>query len=326
MLHRRLLGACALFAIAAGSPAASLALSVGDVVVAAPNAGLIAVNPRTGSQTLLVAGGPDTGGPTGPLAYPRDVAVDERGVLYATTNHGVVRFDPSDADGPRTIAEMGFPSGIEWDGAGNLLVPSDIGPPTYDWGLFRVGVDGAKRLLSSGQHFNVVENALPAAGGGWWVGDYGEGVLRVDADGAQSQFARVDGLWDLVLDGDRFYASGYEDVYVVDVATGEARVLATEGPLVRPGALALAGDGGLYVSDLAGTRGIVRIELATGAQTLIASGGLLAQGASGMALVTAVPEPLALAQLALGLGAIGWRRRSVRGIDAPGHARRRQRV
>jgi sugar lactone lactonase YvrE len=68
---------------------------------------------------------------------------------------------------------------------------------------------------------------------------------------------------------------GLGDIVEVDPSTGAQTVFATGGYLVRPGALALSATGALLVLDFGATIGdgrLVRIDLASGQQTLLHSG------------------------------------------------------
>ena len=68
---------------------------------------------------------------------------------------------------------------------------------------------------------------------------------------------------------------GADMVIHVDPATGHQHVLSSRGNLQAPVDIAAGADGSVFVVDMVGDK-LIRIDAKTGAQTVLAQGGLLA--------------------------------------------------
>ena len=128
--------------------------------------GIITTVAGNGVQGFSADGGPAT---NAQLAYPHDVAVDTLGNLYIADGFRVRKVSggiistfagsgqPYSGDGgPAINAELGVPSGIAADAAGNLYFADSIND--------RVG------KISNGIISTVAGNGTPGYSGRWWLG------------------------------------------------------------------------------------------------------------------------------------------------------------
>ena len=182
-------------------------------------------------------------------------AVGPDGVIYVADASGVIyRVDPN--TGVRTVlATGGFlvnPTGVALDGAGNLIV-ADAGASSGNG-----GADGAiiKIRLSDGSQTRVSDGSN-ATQGNAFLDLLG---LAVDANGDYlvTDFAAV-------------------AVYRVNHVTGNRTVLSSGDNLSRPTGVAVEADGNIVVADFdaGGSGEIIRLDPVSGAQTVLASGGLI---------------------------------------------------
>ena len=211
---------------------------------------IIRVDPITGRQSLLAGGAP--------LVDPAGLALAANGDLYVAHNYeadgggAVIRIDPA-TGAKQMIAEGGLldlPFGILLDRDGSLVVSNRMLPTRCQPGLagrlVRVRpADGSQQLISEAGRFRYpLGVALDSAGGIVFANECGpDGLLRVVSELIQAPLT----------------SNNESDV------------------LVTPERLALDPAGDFLVSDWSlrdGDGGIVKVDGATGAQTLVREGDL----------------------------------------------------
>jgi hypothetical protein len=225
----------------------------GDILVLDPSVradppggrgGLIRVDPRTGTQTVVSSG--DL------LAWPVGLAVEADGnVVIAdreafgdatTARGGLVRVDRQTGKQSKVSAGglVQSPSRVAVTGAGDLLVVDGAR-------ILRITAAGAQTVVSSG-------NLLVTPQG-----------MVIEGDGRL-----------LVVDGSAFDRTG--GLIRVDPTTGAQTTVTSGGLLRRPVGVALEADGGVLVvdRDAAHTSTVIRVSPDQGAQQGVAVGGVLA--------------------------------------------------
>ena len=221
------------------------------------------------------------GGPASQAEFrdPVGVAVDGNGNVYIADadNHRIRRVDAatgtistiagtgergySGDGGPATEAELGYPSGVTVDGAGNLYIA--------DEGDDRIRkVDAATGTIST------------IAGTGEW-GYSGDGGPAIEAQLSEPHGVAVDAVGNV-------YVTDYWNhrVRKVDAVTGTISTIvgtgewgysgdggpATQAQLRYPSSVAVDGAGNLYIAD-SGNNRIRKVDVATGTISTIAGTG-----------------------------------------------------
>lgn len=173
---------------------------------APPNPGYTGVHARNerlrGLETLALGG----------LHGPEDVALDREGHIYAATHEGViVRLDKEGRDPQRWAKTGGRPLGIDFDGAGNLIVAD-----AYR-GLLSIAPDASVKVLATqaeGIPIRYADDVDVAADGKIYFSD---ASTKFPAAGGGGTLAAS--LLDLMEHG------GHGRLLVYDPATGKASVV-----------------------------------------------------------------------------------------------------
>ena len=332
--------ACALLLAPAAAKAA--VLQSGDILVTRLvevgenrwQGEVVKVDPATGAQTVISSPTPGSGR----LA---DVAVRPDGLVYLVesmpeadsgTDYGAVyRLDP--ATGARTFvfspSTVGFRSpdfytkGV-FDAAGRLVVlaRSDPGNTTGGYGGGLIRYDPATGALSRVDTRGTLRHPYGLAldaGGGLITSNFEDvnvqpnlpnALVRVDpVTGAVQELATRRNSQELIGNGIAVAPDGGillgdgNRIARFDPDTGQVSTVSSDGLLRLVWDVALDGSGGLLVAD--SYNGLLRVDLATGAQVPLA-GNLTA--ATGIAVVS-VPEPSGLTLLGLSGMALCVRRR-----------------
>lgn len=272
-------------------------LNPGDLLIADPNAlggtgGIFRVDPASGAQTTLSAGGS--------FVDPRGITIAPDGTLFVADpnafggNGGIIQVDAT-SGAQTTVASGGFlvdPEGIAVAPDGTLLIadPNAFGG---NGGIIRVDrATGTQTPVSSGGNFVDPQGIAVAADGTLFVADpnaFGGngGIIRVNpVTGVQTPISSGGNFVDptgivleangtiLVVDPNAFGGPG--GVVEVDPVTGAQTPLASGGNFVNPSGIALAANGDILVADpdaFGGNGGIIRVNPVTGIQTGVSSGG-----------------------------------------------------
>ncbi|HYN49578.1 MAG TPA: PKD domain-containing protein [Thermoleophilaceae bacterium] len=230
---------------------------------------IIRVDPITGRQSLLAGGAP--------LVDPAGLAVAPNGAIYVADNYEadnsgrVIRIDP--ASGAQAVIAEGppldLPFGILVDRDGSLVVSNRVLPgscaPALVGNLVRIQPNtGAQELLSSGSLFSYpLGVALDGAGRIVFANECGApGLGRVVTDLIQ-ELLTTNNAADLLVTPERLALDPAGDFLVSDWSLGD-------------------GDGG-----------IVKVDAATGAQSLVRRGELF-NHPLGIAAVVSRPPIAAL--------------------------------
>lgn len=212
-----------------------------------PLAGVFAPNERLAAVEPLAAGG----------RAPEGVAVDAGGNVYTGLDDGrVVRLNAAGGGAPELFAETrGRPLGLQFDGAGNLVVAD------AERGLLLVGRDGASRVLTreaGGRPFGCTNDLDIAADGTIYFTDasdrfplavYREDLVEHRPNGRLLAFEPASGVTRVVLDRLHFangVALGPADAFVVVAETAKYRLWRVwlKGPR--------AGEAEIFVENLPG--------------------------------------------------------------------------
>ncbi len=249
--------------------------------------GVIRVDPVSGTQQLIAAGGAARGA--------RGIAVLRSGLIalavsppFLISPPGVVLVDPSlPFDRNQTVLSSGGlfqdPAGLAVEASGTILV-TDSGR------LIRIDPSlpspNNQTLLASGLPFAVPSNLAVEANGTIVVANplQGGGLIRVDpVTGAQTPVAgtstcpravTVDAGGDLLFTGAPGTVCGGASLY--RLSPGGIRTTVTAGMhLVMPYSVVVGATGTIFVSD--DGSGVMRVDQDTGAQTVISSGGLITE-------------------------------------------------
>jgi len=286
--------------LAAGGPGYAAPLNPGDIVIADSEAvQIIGVNPVDGQQTPIASGGK--------LTTPIGVAVAANGAVYVLDlaccgplggQPGVIGVDPQTggqivvSSGDRLIA----PVGIAITETGQLIVLDDncCSRPAE---VIQVDpVSGGQTVISSGQHLQTPTGIGVATSGDPSVNVVdpgccsGGGVIRVNpVTGTQTVvspdhfFVSPQGIA-IAGNGDQFVVDsgccGGSGVILVNPVSAEQMVVASStspsSPLASPHGIAIETAGYLLVVDskccMNGHGGVIRVSLATGAQTVVSQG------------------------------------------------------
>lgn len=323
--QRELLAAASLLLglLVVPGPARAQGLTPGDIYVADPSAAggrgaVIRVNPLTGQQTLVSAGGLFVDPvaialePSGSLVVVDPNALDGRGA--------VIRVNP--LTGQQTLVSAGQyfedPLGITIAPNGDLYVANascSCLPP----GVLRVDpTTGVQTPVSLDDQFITPAGLTNDGHGTLYVADAGLFVLfgrviRVNAaTGAQTIVARggnLAGPTDVTIGpgGDLFVAdpmaaAGDGAIIRINPATGQQTVVSAGGLLGDPVGIAVGLDGNLLVADAqavgeppgCGCGGaILRVDPRSGAQSLLTRGGLLVSPTGLTVVPVSPPTPTA---------------------------------
>jgi hypothetical protein len=256
--------------------------------------GIIGVNPSTGGQTVISAGGP--------FSLPATVRQGPNQQLYvadysASGTGAVIRFDPT--TGQQTVVATGGningPNGLAIIN-GFLYVAdtgsiSNVAPNLVEINLST----GQQRLVSSGGSFNTPVSLAAAPNGNlYWADEYAFGgtgaiiVVNIQT-GAQTVLTQghlFNHMLDIGLDSSgniiSFNAGSTSGGSVVRVnpQTGVQTLISSGGILtgVDGGVVDVSHGGTIYVSALASGSNpsrILAIDPGTGAQRVVSSGGNL---------------------------------------------------
>jgi len=314
--------------LATATQAGGLTLNPGDILVgggpqaAPPAPGVVRVDPSSGATTPVAL---DLAG------IPGGVALEASGdillslwlcvsPLCPAVDHALARIDP--VAGTHTILSYsGFlaPGGVAIE-AGGIIVVADGGFFGGTGGqVLRVDpVTGAKTVVSSGGLVEGATDVAVAAGGQLFVSSYW-GIVRVDPTSGAQTLVNADHTGGLAFEagGDLLVTSydaiGNPGVFRIDPTSGTATPISMGGLLVVPIGIAVEASGDLLVVDNAdffATGFLVRIDLATGGQTLVTAGGNVARGTwvsvvpASVLVVDPADDPVAVPVLG-GLGVAG---------------------
>ncbi len=258
----------------------------GNVYIAdADNHRIRRVEAATGTiSTIAGTGERDYSGDGGPATQaefrdPVGVAVDGNGNVYIADadNHRIRRVEAatgtistiagtgergySGDGGPATEAELGYPSGVTVDGAGNLYIADE-------------GDDRIRKVEAATGTISTI------AGTGEW-GYSGDGGPAIEAQLSEPHGVAVDAVGNV-------YVTDYWNhrVRKVDAVTGTISTIvgtgewgysgdggpASEAQLRYPSAVAVDGAGNLYIAD-SGNNRIRKVDVATGTISTIAGTG-----------------------------------------------------
>jgi sugar lactone lactonase YvrE len=278
-------------------------LNPGDIVYADsgnPTEGgfIVKVDPQTGIQSVVSSGGN--------LVAPFGVAITDDGQIIVSDSGRLIQIEPETGRqkvvATKSAAPLGFPYGIDVEPSGEIVTANAIG-------ILRIDTtSGEVDVLASGQHLSGPIGVTVVARNELFV-----------ADTASARVVHVrgsDGLQKVVSEGGylkrpQSIAVKGSDIYLTDVATadgnfgigrvirvnartGRQDVVAEGGYLVGPVGLAVDANGNLIVGDPYTINpqsrdlydgAIIRIDLASGRQTLIARGSGSCVNPRGVAIV-----------------------------------------
>jgi hypothetical protein len=279
---------------------AQATLNAGDIVYADSGGFIIKVDPTTGAQSVISAGGL--------LNLPFDVAVGANGKVIVSDSGRLISIDS--ATGSQTLVAdnsqgtLGSPYGIAFYGndllAANLQSLIAVDPVT-----------GETLTVSTGGNFQYPMGVTVGANGDMYVINMGSmtQIVRVNAqNGGQKVLSKGGYLkspQSIAIDGDNLYVTDTADgnfgtgrVIQINARTGKQRIVAEGGNLVGPVGISVDAAGQLIVGDAytvnpqspdiasGGYDGaIIRINPSTGAQAIIARGGGSAVNPRGVAIV-----------------------------------------
>lgn len=308
--------------------AASVHLLPGDIIVTDQgqqgiggfDGRIIRVDPATGAQTIISAGGL--------LFDPNSVTMDASGNLivsdFNSSGGAIIRVDP--ATGTQTLIASGnllsHPRGVTLDSAGNIFATTDGGTSSTRGAVRIDAMTHAQSYISTGGLFRVPEHLLYENANRLIVVDAqamlsGNGALIAVSNGNQSFISSgaIRFPIGLAITSGGYYVTEHDTsasiarLDRVDPLTQAITTVSSGGNLVSPGDVAwnpFRGD--LIVADLDAAGGggaIIGIDPATGAQSVLPAGGNFFNPTG----IMIVPEPVGAA-LVWGLfGIVRTRRR-----------------
>lgn len=284
----------------AAQPAFAVLLLPGDILAPAGNK-IVRIDPLTGAQTIVAAGGY--------LTLPVAVALEADGDLLvadvsALGAGAAIRIDPS--TGEQTVVSSG--------GSFHAIQAIAVGPcgdifvsnldfiagqlPPSESRIVRVDpVTGAQAVVSIGSYLHYLKGITVDPGGDLlvantlWSGNLTGQVLRVDPDGgAQTIVVNGGTLFEpqgiAVEPGGTIVVTDIanDSIRRIDPDSGTMTTVSSDGALDYPQGIAVEAGGDLAVYDSAK---IVRVDPVTGSQSIVSSGGSL----SGGRLIAVVPTP-----------------------------------
>lgn len=315
-------------------------LNVGDIVFVQQSGGRVSYIPGAGPPTLTNLSAPLTLepldfansslGPSLPspqlisqggfLFDPNHILVDPLGrILTAerTSTPSIVRIDP--ATGTQTRITSGSlltrPVTLAFDQNQNLVVANDNGNGT-NRRLVQVNMNTGVQTLIANLTINPQDVDVDS-NGQIVVTEFGSRIFRINPLTGISTTISSGGLLstlsDLVIQQSGNYLvsnrvnSTTSQILEIDAGTGAQRLITT---MPREGWIALENADSLIYADFHKTIPITRIDLATGATTPLSDLNYGTGNITGVAVVTAIPEPSSIAGCVLvGLAVAGWVRR-----------------
>jgi hypothetical protein len=247
---------------------------------------LLQVNPRTGKQTVISAGGL--------LQSPFGVVVEPTGMIIVSDSGRLILINP--ADGRQSVLadhstkSLGYPYGIDIDSRGQILVANAEQLVCFD------PISDRTVVVSAGQNLLYPMGVAVAEGNHVFVANvsFPSQILRINPkNGIQKVLTRGGYLkvpQAITCRGDKIYVTdvatpdgnfGIGRVVQIDARTGAQRVVTEGGFLVGPVGIDVGEDGHIFVADPytinpaspdAFDGGIIRIDPASGRQELIARG------------------------------------------------------
>ena len=289
------------FSLATGAPpvkpAVSSALNPGDIVRS--DAGnvmqgpfILKVNPQTGAETILAQGGY-----LAAAGRPMGVVCDHAGQIIVANQASLLRIDPQ--TGAQTLIRdaSGAPGGF-WSLAvesdGNVLVAAEsailrVNPTTGDMQTVSSGGQ-LNATLSLALGSKIYATSVRYEAGLGWVGS----IVRVDPKTGKQTVVAEGGdlgfLLGIAVQGDDIFVTGVKghddnfgigQVVHVDARRGTQTVISQGGFLMRPMGISVDNDNQLVVADPYTINpesanlfdgAIIRINPATGGQTLVSRG------------------------------------------------------
>jgi sugar lactone lactonase YvrE len=262
--------------------------SPGDILVATPGIGafydaVVTINAATGTQSLLS---------TDPLLYNlSDIAVSADRQIYGTCQLAsgggpgfIVKVDPSTgaATSVSSGGHLSAPTGLTIDSDGSLIVV-DLGTSADTGVVLRINPStGTQTVLAHGHGFVSPVGAAVAANGDIFVVDTGNypsqpgGVFKIDhVTGSMSQVVSSNDLYAIcAAPNGVIYVAGIDVVQTMDPNTGSLTEVTSQNLLRLIWAIDVEPDGNLVIVDIY-AYDVVRINPATGSQTLVSKDGYL---------------------------------------------------
>jgi hypothetical protein len=272
----------------AGLPSNGL-LEPGDIVFVDsgnPSEGgfIIKINPDNGEQTILSSGGL--------LRMPFAVVLDSEGQLLTSDSGRLIRLNL--VTGAQTLVSdrsqgiLGYPYGLGIDRLGGILVANGENIVNFD------PTSGRARVLWSGQHVLTPLGVATNERGDIFAAAYPSQILRIHPKTGAATVLAEGGMLNypclMAIRSNQIYVTGVATpdgnfgvgrVVRVDCVTGESQLISEGGNLVGPIGIALEADGQILVADPYTINpesptlydgGIIRIDPATGNQTLLVRG------------------------------------------------------
>lgn len=327
----------------ASATLSAAALNVGDIVFVQQSGGRVSYVPGTGSPTLTNLSGPlmlepldfanSSLGPVLPspqlisqggfLFDPNHVLIDPLGRILtaerSTATPAIVRIDPT--TGIQTRIASGSlltrPVALAFDLNQNLVVANANGNGSNNRLVHVNMTTGAQSLIA---HLTFTPQDVDVDSNGQIViTGFGSKIARFDPLTGNATIVSADGLLttltDLVIQPNGNYLvsnrlNTTSQILEIDAGTGAQRLIAT---VPREGWIALENANSLIYADFHKTIPITRIDLATGATTPLSDLNFGTGNITGVAVVTAIPEPSSIAGcVMLGLAVAGWVRRKTK--------------
>lgn len=337
MRSKRIFGGCTLALLLMAGSVKAVTVHLGDLLVADPQGGsghgvIYDVNPVTGVQTV-VASGNYLDQPAGIAwdAASGTILVADFGGLGAYPNGAILRIDP--ATGAQWMVSSGgnlrSPVSVVIDGNGQLVVGQQ-GANASSSAVLRIDpVSGAQTVVSSG--LSVIDDVLVNTDGNYVASQYANpsAIIGISsATGLKSTLSQSGLLnqgpakmWLDETKPHRVLVANYNDtaggaLLAIDTVTGGQTIVSWNGQLGRPLGVTQDASGATYVTttnatETSGT--VVRVDLNTGAQSLVSSGSLMEP----LSIVVVAPEP-GTAVVGVGMLVVAAGRMGVRGAGGRG--------
>jgi streptogramin lyase len=274
--------AAVIFSVHRATEAHALTVNAGDILVGCDNGTIVKVNPLTGQQSLLASGlvgvhdlALSPGGDLYILQHARTVTRLNiaSGVMTNITSEGLLGLNSLDT----------FTAGLALATNGDVYVSVYTAPYT---GIVKINpITGLQTSAASGGFINGPIGVGFSPSGELLVADiYNSRVVGVNVTtstqrliatnlgGSTPWGMAVDSVGNIYLGRDGA-SSGVQNILKISSA-GAVSVVTTNGLLDDPRDVAIE-PGGTLVSCQLGNNSIVRIDPASGNQTLVAAGGLI---------------------------------------------------